>query len=323
MNNEAIGKAATIEEATEKAIEALNAPQNAEVQTEVVVFPVKKVLGLFGGKQAEVRAFYVTEDEKASVKPNNKKTRKPQTIQKKTQVLPKKENETVKAEKAQEDVAIQDLPVVAFEDQDTINYLTAILEGLQLTNIQITPRQFGDGIILDISCNEDYGILIGKRGQTLDAVQYLTSLVANRDKSDYVRINLNIGDYREKRNQTLRDLAHRAAKRVLRSGRNYILDPMNPYERRIVHTTIQDISGVTSHSVGRNNERKVIVTLEEGVKPSGQGRGRSSYQKRTESRSHYAKPVQTDENRKPHEDVQGAALYGRIDVPSAPQKDEE
>lgn len=124
---------------------------------------------------------------------------------------------------------------------------------------------------------QNHGAIIGRRGETLDALQYLTSLVANRGTEEYIRVSLNVGDYREKRDETLRGLARKSASQVLKYGRNVVLEPMNPYERRVIHTEIQEIEGVKSHSIGSDSDRRVVISLEEGVKPThggNQNRGR-------------------------------------------------
>ena len=109
---------------------------------------------------------------------------------------------------------------------------------------------------------ESIGSVIGKRGETLDSLQYLVCLVANRlrrREGDYVRFTMNAGNYREKREETLRALATRMAKKALKTGRPVALEPMNPYERRIIHAVITDIEGVTSKSTGEEPNRKVII----------------------------------------------------------------
>ncbi len=115
---------------------------------------------------------------------------------------------------------------------------------------------------------EDAGMLIGYHGETMDALQYLANLAANKktdenDKRNYRRIIIDIENYREKRAETLKALARRMAGRVLKSGRNVTLEPMSAYERRIIHSEVQSIEGVTTYSVGIDNNRKVVIALEE------------------------------------------------------------
>ena len=115
------------------------------------------------------------------------------------------------------------------------------------------------------------GTVIGKRGETLDALQYLTFMIANRGDKEYYRIILNSANYRERRRKTLEELAAKIAKNVLRSGRQTTLEPMNPYERRIIHSAIAEIEGVSSRSVGEEPYRKVIISSTQ--KPARRGRG--------------------------------------------------
>ena len=271
---EKIGTGATIEEALEKAKAALNAPEDIDVQFDVLQQPQKKTLGLFGGKAAEVRVYYELPDE----------------------------------EKA-------------------LTYLKAIIEGMGISSYSVDREDNDKDIIYNINCEEDYGILIGRRGETLDAIQYLVRLTAKKsgEEADGARISVNVGNYREKRAENLRALAAKHAKTVLKYGRNVALEPMNPYERRIIHTAIQEIEGVTSHSVGYDSDRKVIISLEEGVKPTharndsynnrrggnrgGNRGGRGGYNRGNDRRnSAPAAPT-----RAPRKDSEGS-LYGKIEI---------
>ena len=107
---------------------------------------------------------------------------------------------------------------------------------------------------------EDMGLLIGKRGQTLDAVQYLTSLVVNKGKASYVRVKVDTEDYRRRRKETLENLARNIASKVRRTRKAVFLEPMNPYERRIIHSALQNNPYVSTHSEGEEPYRKVVVT---------------------------------------------------------------
>ncbi len=162
-------------------------------------------------------------------------------------------------------------------------YILTIIKSLGIEEATIEVEADDEDVRISISCGDDYGSVIGRRGETLDAIQYLTRLVINRGSEDYKRVSINVGNYREKRENTLRSLARKNAAKVRKYGRNVVLEPMNPYERRIIHTTVQEIEGVTSHSVGSDGDRKVVITLEEGVKPTNGGgynnRGRGGYNK--------------------------------------------
>ena len=108
---------------------------------------------------------------------------------------------------------------------------------------------------------EDMGILIGKRGQTLDSLQYIVSLVINKESAEYIRVKVDTENYRERRRATLENLAKNIAFKVKRTRRPVALEPMNPYERRIIHSALQNDKYVTTHSEGEEPYRKVIVTL--------------------------------------------------------------
>jgi spoIIIJ-associated protein len=108
---------------------------------------------------------------------------------------------------------------------------------------------------------EDMGVLIGKRGQTLDSLQYLISLVANKNSDNYLRIKLDTENYRKRRKETLENLAHNIAYKVKRTKRQVSLEPMNPYERRVIHSALQNDKYVVTHSEGEEPYRRVVVTL--------------------------------------------------------------
>ena len=116
--------------------------------------------------------------------------------------------------------------------------------------------------VMDIEFKgDDMGVLIGKRGQTLDSLQYLVSLVVNRDSDDYIRVKVDTENYRKRRKETLENLAKNIAYKVKRTKRSVSLEPMNPYERRIIHSALQNDKFVTTHSEGEEPLRHVVVTL--------------------------------------------------------------
>ena len=108
---------------------------------------------------------------------------------------------------------------------------------------------------------DDMGILIGKRGATLDSLQYLASLVANKESEEYIRVKIDTENYRERRKQTLENLAKNMAFKVKRTKRSVSLEPMNPYERRVIHSALQNDKFVTTHSEGEEPYRHVVVTM--------------------------------------------------------------
>lgn len=137
-------------------------------------------------------------------------------------------------------------------------YLSEVLRGLGVENPVITATEEENGCVLMLS-GDDLGFIIGRRGDTLDALQYLTGLVANRVDNAYYRVTLDIGNYREKREQSLTGLAKKIAGQAARTGRKTSLEPMNPYERRIIHTAVQEVKGATSWSIGTEPNRYVVI----------------------------------------------------------------
>lgn len=115
-----------------------------------------------------------------------------------------------------------------------------------------------DQVNINIS-GEDMGIIIGKRGETLDAIQYLTSLVVNKTESEYIRVSIDTENYRQKRKESLIALANRIAGKVSKSGKRYTLEPMSAYERRIIHFALQENGAVATHSIGEEPYRKIVV----------------------------------------------------------------
>lgn len=137
-------------------------------------------------------------------------------------------------------------------------YLYTLLTNMGLADPVITMKEEEGGCTLTVE-GDNLGFIIGRRGDTLDALQYLVGLVANRTQEKYVRVTIDVGNYREKRQQSLVELAHKMAKQASKTGRRHSLEPMNPYERRIVHTAVQDIEGATSWSVGSEAARHVVI----------------------------------------------------------------
>lgn len=155
-------------------------------------------------------------------------------------------------------------------------YVTAVYEKLGVA-VTVTPTPQENGILLELESPSRGGTIIGRRGETLDAMQYLSSIIANKGEEEYCRIILDSNGYREKRRKTLEHLAERLSKNVIRNQRATTLEPMNPYERRIIHAKIAEIEGVSSKSVGEDPYRKVIILpLDENGEPLQTRRPRSN-----------------------------------------------
>ncbi len=177
-------------------------------------------------------------------------------------------------------------------------YLRGVLEAMGVTEytLEVSEQDNHCNITLD---GENLGFIIGRRGETLDALQYLTGLVANRAGGSYNRVTLDIGNYREKREQALVALARRLGGQTARTGRRNSLEPMNPYERRIIHTTVQEMEGVISWSVGSDPNRHVVIgpsddnpnkdrdNGREERRGRGRGRGRNRGERRERRDSDY------------------------------------
>ncbi len=305
MLKEAIGTGDTIEQATENAISELNAGENDNVQIEVIETPKKR---LFGGSPAKVRAFFEAPDE----------VEKPKKETVKKTVSKSKENKAAVTEKT----------IVNFEEksgtpykelpQDSkaakaANYIAEILNCFGCTDIELLVSDIEGGSLINIS-GEGLGAIIGRRGETLDALQHLSSLASNAGQSGYYRVVLNTGDYRQRREATLIELAKRMSQQAINAHKCRTLEPMNPYERRIIHTAVQKIEGVTSTSFGEGEARRVVIAPD-GVTPRprnefrGEGRfkrGRSSHDRKPK----YVPKVNDHEQLK---DSENTPLYGKIE----------
>ena len=141
------------------------------------------------------------------------------------------------------------------------NFLAEVFRAMNLTvTIDTKYDEINNALDIDLS-GDDMGVLIGKRGATLDSVQYLTSLVVNKGEGEYIRVKVDTENYRDRRKQTLENLAKNISYKVKRTRRPVSLEPMNPYERRIIHSALQNDRYVTTHSEGEEPYRKVVVTL--------------------------------------------------------------
>lgn len=153
-------------------------------------------------------------------------------------------------------------------------YIKDVLFHMGLKDVTVQIDYEEEGASLNLS-GEDIGFIIGHRGDTLDSLQYLASLVANHNEEKYYRIALDVGAFRAKRKETLENLGRKMAIRSVKIGRNNALEPMNPYERRIIHTAVQEIEGAKSWSEGEDLTRHVVIGPVEGERPSYNNRGNS------------------------------------------------
>ena len=153
-------------------------------------------------------------------------------------------------------------------------FLMDVLEAMDLkATVSLEENKEEKTLDIDLA-GDDMGVLIGKRGQTLDSLQYLVSLVVNKGEDDYIRVKVDTENYRQRRKDTLENLAKNIASKVRRTGKAVTLEPMNPYERRVIHSALQNDRYVETHSEGEEPFRKVVVALKEGVQPRDNNRYR-------------------------------------------------
>lgn len=185
-------------------------------------------------------------------------------------------NEVVKAEavKSEEAPAVKEEKIIPVSDPakyeaSAKKFLEDVFKAMNMEATIKTSFELSENA-LDIElAGNDMGILIGKRGATLDSLQYLVSLVVNKDSEQYIRVKVDTEDYRERRRATLENLAKNVSAKVKRTGRPYELESMNPYERRIIHSALQDNDYVYTYSEGEGTNRHIVVALKEGVRPTG------------------------------------------------------
>ena len=219
---------------------------STEMEHEVIEEGSAGFLGI-GKKQAVIRA-WKREDKKKEVKREVKKE--------------------AKKEVKEEPVVVEEVPVkeeklveVAPETKEACEtFLKDVLKTMGM-EVTLTTTIDEDGALNIDMEGDNMGLLIGKRGQTLDSLQYLTNRVANKMQDGYVRVKLDTENYRQRRKETLENLAKNIAHKVKRNKKSFALEPMNPYERRIIHSALQGDKYVSTHSEGEEPYRRVVVTL--------------------------------------------------------------
>ena len=212
--------------------------------------------------------------EKAPAKParewkekKKKPERKAEKPVKEEPVKPVKEEKAKVAEEPVKEAEVPEKkePELVKVEQQTIEtcekFIYDVLNAMDMTDVKVTSTIDEEGALSIDMEGSNMGILIGKRGQTLDSLQYLTNRVANKMQDGYVRVKLDTEDYRRRRKETLENLAKNIAAKVKRTRRTVSLEPMNPYERRIIHSALQADPAVSTHSEGEEPYRRVVVTL--------------------------------------------------------------
>lgn len=192
--------------------------------------------------------------EKVKVKPEPVKTQKKEKTER-----PEKKPEPKKPAAPAAVVIKETADMSSVEDHAALAFLKEVTEQMGL-DIDISAKANEDNVFVNIQ-GKDSGTIIGKRGQTLDAIQYLTSLVVNKNQENYIRVVVDAENYRSKREKTLEKLANRLADKVVKTKRSVRLEPMNPYERKVIHATLQNNPRVTTRSEGQDPYRRVIIEL--------------------------------------------------------------
>ena len=226
-----------------------------------------------GRKQAVIKARRKREEkpveetvEESKVETPGKEEVKPE---KKTEKKPAKEHSHTKKNVREEKPEVKSEPKKEVElakvEPQTIEtcekFIYDVMNAMGMDDVKVTSVVDEEGALSINMEGSNMGILIGKRGQTLDSLQYLTNRVANKMQDGYVRVKLDTEDYRRRRKETLENLAKNIASKVKRTRKTVSLEPMNPYERRIIHSALQSDPAVSTHSEGEEPYRRVVVTL--------------------------------------------------------------
>ena len=258
-----------VEEAVKLALIDLKLERD-EVEVTVLEEPSKGFFGI-GSKLAKVRVEpkkkVVEETAVSDMKPEIKEEQ-PSTIEETAEsdkALEQRKTEKRKKDRKKKEKKKTIIPrepeenMVEVEDHPALSFLKELTEKMGL-NLDITAKTGSSSVYLNIK-GKDSGTVIGKRGQTLDAIQYLTSLVVNKENEKYIRVVVDAENYRAKREKTLEQLANRLADKVVKTKKSVRLEPMNPYERKVIHATLQSNPNVTTKSEGEEPYRRVIIEL--------------------------------------------------------------
>ncbi len=266
---------------------------------------------------------------KAEPKPEIKAEPKPEVKADTKKSVSKAENKKLSDEE-NNDFTLDDFTLIS--DESLLNekvkiakdYITSVLRAMDI-EVEFVVYQNETGAVINIESNNN-GAIIGRRGETLDSLQYLCSIIANKGDKEYFRITIDCLGYRNKRKDTLHQLAVKVAKSVLKSGRSQQLEPMNPYERRVIHSAISEIDGVSSRSVGEEPYRKIIISSNnpKSSKHRGQRRDDKRGGNRRNDRNKKREPMEVkaidlstsfekDYKKPKPEDSMEGGLYGKIE----------
>lgn len=258
--------AKTVEEAKLQAEKELQEQGLVYVRTEVLAMPTSGFLG-FGKKDAKVRVYYDEATKSEVVAEEVVESPVVEIVEEiiepvteSVEVVTETEPEAMEVVEVVE--AQKEKAVLTKEKQSEIaekakTFLYEMFAKMSL-NVMIEKRITADRVILQVR-GENLGLLIGKHGQTLDAIQYLTNLVANKDEGVHAHIMVDVEEYRTRREATLQDLAKRLADKAKRNRHRVSLEPMNAYERKIIHTALQNVSNIKTYSEGEGSYRYIVI----------------------------------------------------------------
>ncbi len=260
-----IASGKTIDDAISEGLARLNTTKEY-VDVTILQAPSKGFLGLIGVKQAQVKLTLLepqvsipssTPKPATTVSPREQRATEPTVTKTAPPAIPQEDTAVVKPA-ASTDRPASPEEVCAEAMQLVRDVGTSI--GLEL---QVDVKRNRDGYVMSIS-GSDLGLLIGRRGQTLDALQYLVNIVANRYSDKFIRIVLDAENFRDRRRKTLEELADRLANKVVRSGREVVLEPMSSQERKVIHARLQNHNRVKTASKGEEPNRRVVIALRSG-----------------------------------------------------------
>ena len=334
---EIIKQASTVDEAIELALRELNLTRE-QVTCEVLEYPEKR---FFFKKPAKVKVCEIEEEfsvkdlfeepkpkaepkaEKAEkpAKQENKKAEKPAKAPKaeKTVKQEKPKAETVaektETEEAKTETALEEIPVenATAKVKYSMEFIKSVIGQFYTGEYTFKIYKTQTGYIIKI-VGDDAGCLIGRKGETMEALSYLTSLAANRFEDSDEKISVDVADYRQKREKDLQQMAKKMAAKVVKTGRFYSFEPMNPYERRIIHATVGTIEGVRSESKGEGSQRRVVIYSTAPRKNNGGNKKGGRNNGRRDRREKPAPQVQKTRETKLVDDFGGTGLYGKIEL---------
>ena len=337
---EVIKTAATVDEAIALALAELGLPRE-KVTCEVLQYPERKfffkkipakvkvceleeefsVKDIFADKKEAEKEPAPKAKKEQPKKENKKETKQPK------QEKPAKQEKTVKEQPKQEEAVVETVPVAVEAMEEVVpfdqlsdkakyamEFLESVIGQFHKGNYTLSPVKTETGYVIKIS-GDDAGALIGRKGETMEALSYLTGLAANRSDDSFEKISVDVADYRQKREKDLEASAKKAAAKVLKTGRPFGFEPMNPYDRRIIHAAISQIEGVKSESKGEGNSRRVMV-YSTNPRPRNNDKkgGKKPYDKKNRQRREKPAPQAQKNREEKLIDESSFGLYSKIEL---------